>query len=70
MHEDKLKSFYMVFLGYWGFSGYGELRGGGITASNFSVDKRNQESLFIQATHHVHSQESAEILCICKHFVL
>lgn len=32
--------------------------------------KRNQESLFIQAMHHVHSQESAETLRICKHFVL
>lgn len=26
-----------LFLGYWGFSGYGELRGGGITASNFQL---------------------------------
>lgn len=63
-----LESFYTVFLGYWGFSGNGELRGGGITASNFQLI--NQESLFIQAMHHVHSQESAETLCICKHFVL
>lgn len=38
MHEDKVsESSHSVFLGYWGFSGYRELRGGGITASNFQL---------------------------------
>lgn len=51
-----------LFLGYWGFSGCGQLWGGGINSFTVSVNIRNQEALFIQAMHHVHSWESAEIL--------
>lgn len=43
---------------------------GGMGASSLWVHARNQEAPFTQAVHHVHSQQSAETLCICKHFVL
>lgn len=65
MHEDRgLQFSHTVFLGYWGYSGYGELRGRRITASNFQLII--QEALFIQAMHHVHIQKAAETLCICN----
>ena len=55
-----------LFLGYWGFSGCGQLWDGGINSFIFSVNIRNQEALFIQAMHRVHSWESAEILAFAN----